>query len=98
MKDGKPARLSAQLTQYEELQVEKEFAQKAYTSALASLESARVEAGRRQRFLAVYEKPALPEYPLYPRKILYPVLLTVFAAVLWGIGVLIVYSIRDHMS
>lgn len=98
MKDGKPARLSAQLTQYEELQVEKEFAQKAYSSALASLESARVEAGRRQRFLAVYERPALPEYPLYPRKILYPVLLAILAAVLWGIGVLIVYSVRDHLS
>ncbi|MDF7826606.1 hypothetical protein P4B35_21425 [Pontiellaceae bacterium B12227] len=98
MNTASSGNLSQQLMRYEELQVEKEFAQKAYASSLGSLETARVEAGRRQRFLAVYDKPALPEYPLYPRKVLYPVLLSVFSTVLWGIGVLIIYSIRDHIS
>ncbi|MDF7801156.1 hypothetical protein P4C99_16890 [Pontiellaceae bacterium B1224] len=97
-KEGFPEGLSAQLSQYESLQVEKDFAQRAYASALASLETARIEAGRRQRFLAVYEKPALPEYPLYPRKILYPVLIIIISVVLWGVGILMAYAIRDHIS
>lgn len=90
--------LSKLLADYEELQVEKSFAQKAYASALASLETARVEAGRQQRYLAVYNHPALPEFPLYPRKVLYPVLFMVVSVGLWGIGTLIVYAVRDHLS
>jgi capsular polysaccharide transport system permease protein len=90
--------LSELLAEYEELQVEKSFAQKAYASALGSLETARVEAGRQQRYLAVYSQPSLPEFPLYPRKILYPVLMLVVSAGLWGIGTLMVYAVRDHLS
>ncbi|MDF7808290.1 hypothetical protein P4E94_12625 [Pontiellaceae bacterium B12219] len=90
--------LSKLLAEYEELQVEKSFAQKAYASALGSLETARVEAGRQQRYLAVYSQPSLPEFPLYPRKILYPVLMLVVSAGLWGIGTLMVYAVRDHLS
>lgn len=90
--------LSLLLAKYEELQVEKMFSQKAYTSALASLETARIEAGRQQRYLAVYNKPALPEFPLYPRKVLYPVLFLVVSVGLWGIGTLIIYAVRDHLS
>lgn len=90
--------LSQLLAEYEELQVEKTFAERAYASALASLEAARADAGRQQRYLAVYSKPSLPEFPLYPRKILYPVLFLVVSAGLWGIGTLLVYSVRDHLS
>ncbi|VGO17409.1 hypothetical protein PDESU_06005 [Pontiella desulfatans] len=95
---GSEAGLSSLLAEYEELQVEKTFAQKAYASALAALESARIEAGRQQRYLAVYQTPALPEFPLYPRRILYSVLLGAILGVTWGIGTLIVYSVRDHLS
>ncbi len=90
--------LSGLLSDYEELQLEKNFAEKAYSSALASMETARIEAGRQQRYLAIYKKPALPEYPLYPRRILYPALLVVVLSGLWGIGSLIVYAVRDHLS
>lgn len=95
---GMDTNLSQLLAEYEELQVEKSFAQKAYASALASLEMARVEASREQRYLAVYSKPALPEFPLYPRKVLYPILFVIVSAGLWGIGVLMVYAVRDHLS
>ena len=90
--------LSQLLAEYEELQVEKNFAERAYASALASLEAARADAGRQQRYLAVFSKPSLPEFPLYPRKILYPVLFIVVSSMLWGIGALLVYSVRDHLS
>lgn len=62
--------LTGQLATYETLEVERNFAQQAYTSALSSLEKARVEADRQERYLAVYSTPAVPQYPLYPRRIL----------------------------
>lgn len=90
--------LSALLATYETLEVERNFAQQAYASALSSLEKARVEAGRQQRYLAIYEAPLLPEYPLYPKRILNSLELGAILAALWGLGSLIAYAIRDHLS
>lgn len=90
--------LTGQLAEYETLEVERNFAQQAYTSALASLEKARVESDRRQRYLAVYSSPAVPQYALYPRRLLNCFLLFSGLSLLWGIAVLVVYSIRDHIS
>jgi Capsule polysaccharide export protein len=90
--------LSGLLATYEALEVERNFAQQAYASALSSLEKARIEAGRQQRYLAIYETPAVPEYPLYPRRILNSILLAVVLCTIWGIGTLIVYAVRDHLS
>ncbi len=90
--------LSELLSTYETLDVERNFAQQAYASALSSLEKARVEAGRQQRYLAIYEAPTLPEYPLYPKRIFNSLELGAILAALWGLTALIVYSIRDHLS
>lgn len=96
--DAQRTALTGQLAEYETLEVERNFAQQAYTSALASLEKARVEADRRQRYLAVYSSPAVPQYPLYPQRLLNCFLLFSGLSLIWGIGVLIVYSVRDHIS
>lgn len=89
--------LSFLLANFEKLKVEQEFAQRAYTVALASLEQARVEALRQQRFLAVFANPTKPQDAIYPKRIL-DVFLVFFAAfVIWGISVLLAYSVRDHM-
>lgn len=90
--------LTNQLAIYESLAVEREFAQKAYASALSSLETARLEAGRQQRYLAVYSNPAQPQYPLYPRRLINILVLTAALAVIWGIISLVTMAVRDHMS
>jgi capsular polysaccharide transport system permease protein len=90
--------ISSLLAEYEALEVEKEFAQQAYASALTSLEQARMEADRQQRYLAVYSYPTLPEEALYPRRALSVVMLIIVLTSLWGIGTLIIYSVRDHLS
>ncbi|WEX10246.1 lipopolysaccharide biosynthesis protein [Chelativorans sp. AA-79] len=93
-----PSALSGLLAAYETLEVERNFAQQAYTSALSSLERARVEADRQQRYLAVYSQPLVPEYPLYPRRLLNSLLILAALALVWGIGALVAYSVRDHVS
>jgi capsular polysaccharide transport system permease protein len=92
-----PARLSGQLASFETLEIERSFAQKAYASAFSSLEKARIEAGRQQRYLAVYSAPAVPQYPAYPRRLINSLLLLGGLCTAWGIGALIGYAVRDHM-
>lgn len=96
--DGGETALTGQLAAYETLEVERNFAQQAYASALGSLEQARVEAGRQQRYLAVYSKPLRPQYPIYPERLLNIFLVFAGAVVFWGIGTLVTVSVRDHLS
>jgi capsular polysaccharide transport system permease protein len=88
-----PAEVAAN---YEELVVDREFAEKAYVSALSSLERARVEADRQQRYVAAFVRPTLPEGALYRRRIVASITVFAIALVLWALGVLIVYATRDH--
>lgn len=93
---GRP--MSSILARYESLQIEKAAAQQTYASALGVLEKAKVDAVREQRYFAVYSSPSLPERALYPRRLLSIALVFVACFCLWGIAVLIGYSVRDHLA
>lgn len=94
--NGNPLKLSMLLADYEELIVNREFAEKAYVSALSSLELARAEADRQQRYLAAFIRPSLPEEAIYPERIIDIILVFVISLILWSLGLLVVYGIRDH--
>ncbi|MDZ4789898.1 MAG: lipopolysaccharide biosynthesis protein [Hyphomicrobiales bacterium] len=96
-KDG-ASPLSNLVSDYEELAVEREFAEKAYVSALASLERARFEADQQQRYLATFVTPSMPQEALYPERVLNTVMVLGVSAILWALGLLIVYGVRDHAS
>lgn len=91
-----PEGLSSQLEEFEKLQTESEFALKAYVSALASLEAARIEAKRDQRYLASFVQPSLPEHAAYPLRLLNTILVLAAALVMWGISALLYAAIKDH--
>ncbi|NNF23818.1 MAG: hypothetical protein HKN63_03295 [Rhodobacteraceae bacterium] len=95
---GAPGALSEQLAAFEALEIEKSFAQQAYASALSSLEQARADADRQQRYLAVYTHPAVPHDAAYPRRILNAFLIAGAALCFWVISVLIVYAVQDHIA
>lgn len=85
------------LSLFEGLQIEQTFAQQRYASALASLEQARIDADRLQRYLAVFDKPLTPQEAIYPHRVRNTLLIALAAFVLWSIGTLIVYAVRDHL-
>lgn len=89
--------ISSQLATFESLETEAEFAQKHYLSALTSLEAARVEAKRDQRYLATFVTPSLPQEALYPLRVTNTVLIFAGSLVVWGISALLYAAIRDHM-
>jgi capsular polysaccharide transport system permease protein len=93
--DARPT-LSASLTNYEGLLVEQTFAEKAYTSALANLETARTDARRQQLYVVNIVTPTMPQEPTYPLR--WQIVLTVFlvSLALWTIVTLVFYGVRDH--
>tara|TARA_X000000368_G_C23017228_1_gene706307 strand:- start:534 stop:1670 length:1137 start_codon:yes stop_codon:yes gene_type:complete len=95
---GYPRDLSVLLENQEVLQTKITFAESSYASAMASLESARIEASRNQRYLAIYSYPFIPEHPIYPQKLLWSTYLLLGLTLVWGICILLLLSIRDHIS
>jgi capsular polysaccharide transport system permease protein len=96
--EGEEGGIHAELAEFEPVVIEKEFAQRAYESALSSLELARVDAGRQHRYLVLVSGPSQPEEPAFPR-VWYSVL-TVLALsfALLGVGTLLIASIREHAN
>lgn len=90
--------ITTRIATYEDLAVDLEFLQQAYLAALASREAARMEADRAQRYVAVFVRPSLPQKSVYPKRIQNILIFAAFATMLWGIGMMIVYIIREHSS
>lgn len=63
--------MAHKLSQFEQISLERDLAVKQLTSALASLENARQEAQRQQLYLERVVEPHTPDYPLYPKRLMW---------------------------
>jgi capsular polysaccharide transport system permease protein len=92
----KPGGLNTSFADFEGAMVEKEFAQKAYESAMATLEMARADADRQHRYVAVIAAPSKPDESTYPHRV--RSVLTAFVAsfLLWGVFSLMIAAVREH--
>lgn len=88
--------LAAKLSRFEELEVQRVFAERLYTMAQDGLERARMTAERQNVFLSVFVPPALPEYSTFPRRVAYSILIPLALLVVWSIIGLIWASVQDH--
>lgn len=93
---GKDEGMHTTLARFEEVLLEKEFAEAAYKSAVASLELARAEAGRQHRYLATIAPPSLPDEATHPRRIYGAVTIFALSIALFGIGALLLAAVREH--
>lgn len=82
--------------EYEGLIVDREFAESAYTAALATFDAAQAEAQKQSRYLAAHIEPTLAESAEYPERLKLLALCATFAMFLWIIAVLVYYSLRDR--
>ena len=94
--DGQSQSLSASIARFEPLVLEKEFAGKAYESALASLEVARTEAAQQHRYLAIIVQPSVPDEATHPKRILGVMTVLALAAVAFGVLSLLIAAAREH--
>jgi capsular polysaccharide transport system permease protein len=95
---GGDSTISHQIAGYQDLQLEVQFAEKLYSVAQAAHDQARTEQEKQQLYLAIVEKPTLPEEAYYPRIIATPAVVFAVCAVLWSMIALLIASIRDHMG
>lgn len=88
--------LSGHAAEYERLAIERGFADKQLTAALASLEQARNEAQRKQLYLERIVQPSLPDYPVEPKR--FQAILATFAVgmICWGILTMLIAGVREH--
>ncbi|MBO9474988.1 hypothetical protein J7413_15680 [Shimia sp. R10_1] len=91
------AKTAETLAGYEALQIEKQFAEQTYASAMTSLEAARLDADRQQRYLGVFTRPFAPSEPAYPLRLRDFLLIAAAAFAFWAIAALVGYAVRDHM-
>lgn len=84
------------IAEFENLTVDKEFAEKTYSLALSALDLARSSAARQSRYLTAYVNPTLAQTAEFPQRIMLAVLIGVFMLLSWAILVLVYYSLRDR--
>lgn len=91
------AALSQKLTAFTMAETERGFAEKAYQSALASLETAKIDAARRQAYLATVVKPQLAQEPSFPHPITASLTALAVCLLVWMIGVVTVFAVKEHL-
>ena len=93
---GEDRPLAAVVGEYEELVVDREFAEQAYTLALATYEQAQAEARRQHRYLAVHVRPTLSEEAEYPDRPAWLGIIAALAFALWAVLALVIANIRER--
>jgi len=82
--------------EFERLSVDVEYAQQSYLAALTVLDTAIAEAQRQNRYIAPYARPSVPQSPRYPQRAVLSAVTGLALLLIWSIGVLIYYSLRDR--
>ncbi|TLM79998.1 hypothetical protein ACONUD_01090 [Microbulbifer harenosus] len=95
-KEGGEERLNSLNAHFQNLQLDLQFAMDAYQASLTALETARMEASGRLKHLMVISQPSVAEEAEYPHKLYNLASLAVILLLLYGIGRMLVASIRDH--
>ena len=93
---GAGASLTSKSGAFERLALEKTFAEKQLAGSLATLESAKSEALRKQLYLERLVQPNLPDKSAEPRRLRSIFMIFVLGLVAWGVISLLVASIKEH--
>jgi len=88
--------LNRTVEQYQTLEMQAQFAQDLYKSAITALEHGRVEATRTLKKVSVLQSPNLPEYALEPRRLYNSIVYLIVSLLIAGLVNLVIIIIRDH--
>jgi capsular polysaccharide transport system permease protein len=90
--------IAASLGTFEQLELNRMFAEKLYTMAQDALERARLRAEQQNIFVSTFVPPSVPQEAKYPQRLSLSLLIPIGLAMVWGIVALIGASIEDHRS
>ncbi|HEY3912256.1 MAG TPA: capsule biosynthesis protein [Stellaceae bacterium] len=95
---GNSGSVAAAQTGYEHLDVALQLSEKQLASAYKSLEAARLDAQRQQLYLETIAQPNLPDFALYPQRIVSFSMVLATCLLVYGIAWLLVASVREHAA
>lgn len=95
---GSSDSVAGKLSEYERLTLAQELGTRLLSSAVQSLETARLDAQRKHLYVEHIAEPNLPDYPLYPKRILSFFIVLVSCLLVYGIAWLMIAGIREHGS
>jgi capsular polysaccharide transport system permease protein len=88
--------LNRTVEEFQRLEMEANFAQDVYKTALMALEKGRIEATRTIKKVSVLQTPTQPEYPLEPRRFYNTLIFMLITILLAGVTHLVIAIVRDH--
>jgi capsular polysaccharide transport system permease protein len=88
--------LNSKMEEFQRLEMQAQFDQDVYKTALVALEKGRVEGTRTIKKMSVVQTPTLPEYAEQPRRIYNSLLYVIVAMLIAGMAHLFLAIIRDH--
>lgn len=94
--DAKGEGIGSTIAEFEPVMFEKEVAERSFETALRSVEMARVEVIREQRYLVTVASPSMPEESTYPRRLWGIATVFVLAIVLMGVVTMLAATVREH--
>ena len=90
--------LADKAADFQRFALDREFADKQLASALASLESARNEAQRKQVYIERIVQPSLPDIAIEPKRMRSILATFVLGLVAWGILSMLLAGVREHQD
>jgi capsular polysaccharide transport system permease protein len=95
---GDAKSIAPRIAEYERLMLEREFAEKALMSAMTTVASARLETLRQQIYLERVATPGRPDYPAYPKRVLWCLGIAAAGFMAWRIWRVIAADAQRHIE
>ena len=89
--------MSQNIRGYEDVETDRQLAEKFYDAAMQSLQRAQFEASRRAMYLEVFVNPSLAERSTYPRRLVSVLIVGLAAFGTWVFLLMVYYSVREHI-
>lgn len=89
-------RLNILSANFQNLELDLQFAMDAYQTSLKALETARMEASNRLKHLIVVSRPSMAEEAMFPKKIYNLISLAIVLLLIYGVVRMMIASIKDH--
>ena len=96
MLGGTSSSLAPRIAEYERLLLEQDFSERAFISALTSLEAARLDAERQRVFLERVTEPDLPDFPAFPYRLTSLLGTLAVAYAVWRVFKVLASDTREH--
>lgn len=90
--------LNRYVSEFENLTLEHEFAQKQLLTAMSALEAARVKALFKNRYVVTISKGELPDESTYPNPFVFTLIFGLVLSLIYAIGSLVVASVKEHIG